>query len=134
MALLCEEAPEPGPREPALLLAYVDEKYLVWGFSPDGARALLPEEAILLGICLQSCHIVVRLKAGGNARIGGRKNLMFELDKEDYQYAFVSGNNTSYLWLLSRTPEVSDQQLARFKTRAKELGFDTDALIHVRQE
>ncbi|UCD67963.1 MAG: lipocalin family protein [Betaproteobacteria bacterium] len=60
--------------------------------------------------------------------------VVFELDKEDYQYAFVSGNNTSYLWLLSRTPEVSDQLLARFKTRAKELGFDTDALIYVRQE
>lgn len=60
--------------------------------------------------------------------------IVFELDEEDYQYAFVSGNNTSYLWLLSRTPEVSDELLARFRTRAKELGFDTDGLIYVRQE
>jgi apolipoprotein D and lipocalin family protein len=60
--------------------------------------------------------------------------VVFELDREDYRYAFVSGNNTSYLWLLSRTPEVSDELLARFRTRAKELGFDTDALIYVRQE
>lgn len=33
--------------------------------------------------------------------------VIFELDKEDYQYAFVSGPDTSYLWLLSRTPTVS---------------------------
>ena len=57
--------------------------------------------------------------------------VVFELDQENYQYAFVSGNTTSYLWLLSRTPEVSDELLERFKTRAKELGFDTDALIYV---
>jgi apolipoprotein D and lipocalin family protein len=60
--------------------------------------------------------------------------IVFELDEEDYQYAFVSGNNTSYLWLLSRTPEVSDELLARFKTRAKDLGFDTEVLIYVPQK
>lgn len=59
--------------------------------------------------------------------------VVFELDKENYQYAFVSGNSTPYLWLLSRTPEVSDELLARFKARARELGFDTDGLIYVRQ-
>lgn len=57
--------------------------------------------------------------------------VVFELDQENYQYAFVSGNTTSYLWLLSRTPEVSDELLERFKTRADELGFNTDALIYV---
>ena len=60
--------------------------------------------------------------------------VVFELDQKDYQYAFVSCNTTSYLWLLSRTAKVSDELLARFETRAKELGFDTDALIYVRQE
>ena len=60
--------------------------------------------------------------------------IVFELDEENYQYAFISGNSTSYLWLLSRTPEVSDALLARFAARAKELGFDTDALIYVRQQ
>ena len=33
--------------------------------------------------------------------------VVFELDQEDYRYAFVSGAKTSYLWLLSRTPTVS---------------------------
>ncbi len=32
--------------------------------------------------------------------------VIFELDREHYQYAFVAGPDTSYLWLLSRTPEV----------------------------
>ncbi len=59
--------------------------------------------------------------------------VVFELDKEDYQYAFVSGNSTAYLWLLSRTPEVSDELLARFEARAKELGFDSETLIYVPQ-
>jgi len=60
--------------------------------------------------------------------------IVFELDEENYPYAFVSGYNNSYLWLLSRTPEVSDALLARFELRARELGFDADNLIYVRQQ
>ncbi|MCP5143718.1 MAG: lipocalin family protein [Gammaproteobacteria bacterium] len=56
--------------------------------------------------------------------------VIFELD-DDYQYAFIAGNNTSYLWLLSRTPEVPPALLQRFRERARALGFDTDALIMV---
>ena len=56
---------------------------------------------------------------------------VFELDKEDYQFAFVSGNTTKYLWLLSRTPEVSADTLEKFKSKASALGFDTNALIMV---
>ncbi|MCL4137228.1 UNVERIFIED_CONTAM: hypothetical protein GTU68_043429 [Idotea baltica] len=37
--------------------------------------------------------------------------IVFELDKEAYQYAFVSGPNTEYLWLLSRTPTVTPEIL-----------------------
>ncbi|MDG0970191.1 MAG: lipocalin family protein [Porticoccaceae bacterium] len=54
-------------------------------------------------------------------------------EEEDYQYAFVSGMNTDYLWLLSRTPTVSDKLLSDFKLRATELGFDTTQLIIVDQ-
>ncbi len=57
--------------------------------------------------------------------------VVFELDKPDYQYAFVAGPNKSYLWLLSRTRQVSDELLARFVKRSAELGFDTDDLIFV---
>jgi len=59
--------------------------------------------------------------------------IVFELDKENYQYSFVSGNNRSYLWLLARTPTVSQDIIDRFIFRSKELGFDTDKLIYVEQ-
>lgn len=57
--------------------------------------------------------------------------VVFELDKQDYQYAFVAGYNKSYLWLLSRTPRVSEDLYARFIEKSAELGFDTDSLIRV---
>ena len=55
--------------------------------------------------------------------------VVFELDSEQYQHAFVSGPDHDYLWLLARTPEVDDTLLARFVERAGALGFDTRALI-----
>jgi len=60
--------------------------------------------------------------------------VIFELEKENYQYAFVSGYNTSYLWLLSRTPTVDEDIKAKFITRAKEAGFDIDKLIFVEHD
>lgn len=49
----------------------------------------------------------------------------------DYQYAFVSGPDTSYLWLLSRTPEVEQSLIESFNEKAGALGFETDKLIYV---
>jgi len=60
--------------------------------------------------------------------------VVFELDQEDYQYAFVTGPNRSYLWLLARTPTVSEALRERFVTQAKELGYPTEELIFVEQE
>ena len=57
--------------------------------------------------------------------------VVFELDQEGYEYAFVSGPNTSYLWLLARDPEVSEDLKSRFTARASSLGFDTGELIWV---
>lgn len=59
--------------------------------------------------------------------------VVFELDAEGYQYAFVSGPDTSYLWLLSRTPTVEPDLLEHFIARAAQLGFDADALIFTPQ-
>lgn len=59
--------------------------------------------------------------------------VVFDLDKDNYQYAFVSGPDKSYLWFLSRTPVVSEQLMNKFVQRAKELGFDTGNLIFVKQ-
>jgi len=58
---------------------------------------------------------------------------IFELDKNDYQYAFVSGHNTKFLWLLSRTPTVSDDFLEQFKARVDELVFASEELVLVDQ-
>ena len=55
--------------------------------------------------------------------------VVFELDRENYQYAFISGYNTDYLWLLARTPTVEPAIIKRFRARARELGFDTGELI-----
>ena len=60
--------------------------------------------------------------------------IVFELDQEDYRYAFVSGPDTSYLWLLSREPEVSAEVMREFRQRAGALGFDTGALLFVDHE
>jgi len=60
--------------------------------------------------------------------------VVFELDADNYQHAFVAGYNESYLWLLARTPTVSDELVERFVTRAGELGFDTGKLIFVRHD
>lgn len=57
--------------------------------------------------------------------------VVFELDKDNYQYAFVSGPDTSYLWLLSRTPTVEEGLKKKVIMKAKKLGFDTEKLIFV---
>lgn len=59
--------------------------------------------------------------------------IVFELDKEDYQYAFITSYDKSYLWLLARTPTVSDEVLSRFVQKSSELGFATDKLIFPKQ-
>lgn len=59
--------------------------------------------------------------------------VIFELDKENYQYAFVSGPNLSYLWLLSRTPTVEQDVIDLFISKSSELGFATEQLIFVEQ-
>ena len=58
--------------------------------------------------------------------------IIFELDKDNYRYAFVTSSSRSYLWFLSRTPVVSDETRELFLKRAAELGFDTSGLIFVK--
>lgn len=59
--------------------------------------------------------------------------VVFELDSDNYQYAFVTGPSKSYLWLLSRTQTVEPDILTQFIGKAKKLGFETDKLIYVNQ-
>ena len=57
--------------------------------------------------------------------------IIFELDKVNYQYAFVSGPDKDYLWLLSRTPAVNKELIERFVNTSKKLGYETESLIFV---
>ena len=59
--------------------------------------------------------------------------IVFELDKVGYQYAFVSGPDKDYLWLLARTPTVKPAIIKSFVSRSKALGFDVSKLIFVEQ-
>ncbi|BCN26022.1 lipocalin family protein [Vibrio alfacsensis] len=58
--------------------------------------------------------------------------IVFELG-QNYDYAFVSGLNHDYLWLLSRTPTIDADTIERFKQVAKSKGFKLDELILVDQ-
>ncbi|MGI9895614.1 lipocalin family protein [Vibrio natriegens] len=58
--------------------------------------------------------------------------IIFELG-EDYDYAFISGYNRDYLWLLSRQPQVDSETFERFKQVARDKGFTVDELILVDQ-
>lgn len=60
--------------------------------------------------------------------------VVFEIDREGYEYAFVSGPDRSYLWLLSRTPQPKQETIEKFKRMSKELGFDASELIFVNHE
>jgi len=60
--------------------------------------------------------------------------VVFELDKDNYQYAFVSGAKKKYLWFLARTPTVEKELIDRFVARAAALGFNTEKLIFVEQD
>jgi apolipoprotein D and lipocalin family protein len=60
--------------------------------------------------------------------------IVFELDHENYQYALVCGPNKSYLWLLSRSPEIQEDTKNILIARATALGFDTSKLIYVKHD
>lgn len=59
--------------------------------------------------------------------------VIFELG-EGYDYAFVSGPDREYLWLLAREPQVAPELYKRFVARAEELGFATAELIEVNHD
>jgi len=60
--------------------------------------------------------------------------IVFKMDQVDYQYAFISSYNHEYLWLLSRTPEISDEIKQDFIETARKYGFETEQLIFVNQQ
>jgi apolipoprotein D and lipocalin family protein len=57
--------------------------------------------------------------------------VVFELDRENYQYSLVCGPDKSYLWLLSRNPDMKEDIKNSLIAKATALGFDTSKLIYV---
>jgi apolipoprotein D and lipocalin family protein len=77
-----------------------------------------------------------RLKVSFFRPFYGEYNIL-DLDKRedgkpDYEYALVSSGR-HYLWILSRTSQLSDPIKQQLLEKAKQLGFATDQLLFVRQ-
>ncbi len=49
--------------------------------------------------------------------------------ESDYSAALISGYNSDYFWILSRTPTIKEAKLDQYLKIAYEAGFDTSALI-----
>lgn len=60
--------------------------------------------------------------------------IVFALDYENYQYSLVSGPDKSYLWILSRSPEINEDIKSILIKKATDSGFDTSKLIYVKHE
>lgn len=52
---------------------------------------------------------------------------------EEYKYAVVTGGNISYLWILSREPEISDELYNDLISYISSKGFDRSKIIKVVQ-
>lgn len=59
--------------------------------------------------------------------------VIFDLDKENYQYALVSGSDKDYFWILARQPKLEPALLDSLIEKAQKQGFATDKLIMVDQ-
>jgi len=57
--------------------------------------------------------------------------VIIELDHENYSYALISGPDRSYLWILSRTPEMAEDLYQTLISKAAALDYDVDSLIRV---
>ena len=58
--------------------------------------------------------------------------VILELDKNDYAHALVCGPDRSYLWILARSPKISNEVKNALVAKASDLGFKTENLIWVR--
>jgi apolipoprotein D and lipocalin family protein len=74
-----------------------------------------------------------RLKVSFFGPFYGGYNII-ELDKQNYSYVLICGNDRSYLWILARQPVLEEAVRAALVKKAKDLGFNTDSLIYVRHQ
>ncbi len=71
---------------------------------------------------------IAKLKVSFFGPFYGSYNVI-ALDKKDYQYVMITGGK-DYLWILSRTPQLSPEIQAELLSKARSLGFDVDKLIY----
>lgn len=62
----------------------------------------------------------------------GADYLILDLDN-DYQWALVGSSSPNFLWILSRTPQMPQNEYERIVAKAKELGYNVDKLELVEQ-
>lgn len=56
---------------------------------------------------------------------------VLDLD-ENYQWALIGSSSDKYLWILSRTPHVSDELYNEFLEKLSKRGYDVEKLINVK--
>ena len=56
---------------------------------------------------------------------------VIELDKQNYEWALVAGQNRAYLWILSRSSTMEPAVLEQLLETGKRLGFPVEELIWV---
>lgn len=55
---------------------------------------------------------------------------VLDLDK-DYQWALIGSSSDKYLWILSRTPQISDELYSELQNKLENRGYDVEKLIKV---
>lgn len=53
---------------------------------------------------------------------------------DDYRYALVGGPSRSYLWVLSRTPEMDEKKYNELILKARNLGFPVERMIKTKHK
>lgn len=53
---------------------------------------------------------------------------------DEYRYSLVAGNGLQYLWILSRETSVPESVKQNYLSLAKDIGYDTSALIWVEHD
>lgn len=56
---------------------------------------------------------------------------ILELDEKEYSYALIGSNTDDYLWILSRTPQLTEENKKLILEAAKRRGYDTTRLLWV---
>ncbi|MEK7718748.1 MAG: lipocalin family protein [Bacteroidota bacterium] len=59
---------------------------------------------------------------------------VLELDKEGYQWALIGSSTPNYLWILARTPSISDELYLEILKKAKKRGYDLQKIYKVPQK